>query len=188
MTRTYKSGAVKRKQTRESQREIDKLPKVTAYFRQRSSTDDTPSENSANHEVVPSDAVFPSTAQHTVGCSNSTPVKEVKNDYTVLKETDKEKNDDVVEPRFCDFITLSNDPADWPAPAEISDKQRCDIVQRGPPIQDETFNFPANSSKRRFTACHYYRHLPNGERMKRSWLMYSRISDKIYCFCCILFV
>ena len=40
---------------------------------------------------------------------------------------------------------------------------------------------------RRFTPKHLYLVLSNGERIKRTWLVYSVSEDKIYCFCCKLF-
>ncbi|XP_053122763.1 zinc finger MYM-type protein 1-like isoform X2 [Hemicordylus capensis] len=34
---------------------------------------------------------------------------------------------------------------------------------------------------------HYWRELPNGEKVERSWLMYSKSQNVVYCFCCKLF-
>ena len=44
-----------------------------------------------------------------------------------------------------------------------------------------------NEAKRRFTQFHYFRTMENGEKIKRSWLIYSSLKDAIFCFCCELF-
>lgn len=33
----------------------------------------------------------------------------------------------------------------------------------------------------------FYKEMPNGEKILRSWMVYSTISNKLYCFCCRLF-
>ncbi|MGI9555910.1 MAG: hypothetical protein ACR2M9_03535 [Cyanophyceae cyanobacterium] len=82
------------------------------------------------------------------------------------------------------FNPLPDDPSEWPA--NISHTQRCDIVERGP-SQIMEMEFPANNAKRRFSAFHYDRVMANGEKVKRTWLVYSTAADKIFCFCCRLF-
>uniref|UniRef100_A0A8C5EZQ7 TTF-type domain-containing protein n=1 Tax=Gopherus evgoodei TaxID=1825980 RepID=A0A8C5EZQ7_9SAUR len=44
-----------------------------------------------------------------------------------------------------------------------------------------------NEERRRFTSTHFYRTMENGEKIRRSWLMYSVQKDAIFCFCCKLF-
>ena len=82
------------------------------------------------------------------------------------------------------FNTLDDDPAKWPE--NISDKQRCDNVERGP-IIGESMNFPINDAKRKFSYFHYFRTMENGEKIRRTWLIYSASKDAIFCFCCRLF-
>lgn len=63
------------------------------------------------------------------------------------------------------------DPADWPA---MSDKVRTELVHRGPCQLTPNFIFPKREHGR---GCHHhyvFRKLQNGEKMKRSWLVYSK--------------
>ncbi|KAK0147355.1 Zinc finger MYM-type protein 5 [Merluccius polli] len=67
------------------------------------------------------------------------------------------------------------DPVEWSA--LLSDSERTDLVRRGPlPISD-TFTFPKKSDGRSFHYHYTFRQLVNGEKMKRSWLIYSKKND-----------
>ncbi|KAM3624160.1 uncharacterized protein V6R79_019961 [Siganus canaliculatus] len=80
---------------------------------------------------------------------------------------------------------LPVDPAEWPS--FLTDSERTDQVLRGPlPVKD-TFAFPKRHDGRSFHHHYTYRHLVNGEKVKRSWLTYSKSKDAVYCFCCKLF-
>jgi hypothetical protein len=45
-----------------------------------------------------------------------------------------------------EFEPLTDDPGDWPS--TISDRQVCDIVARGPPQQNKSYEFPFNEKRR----------------------------------------
>ncbi|XP_046492925.1 zinc finger MYM-type protein 1-like [Neodiprion pinetum] len=85
--------------------------------------------------------------------------------------------------------TVSNidwqDPAKWPN--NISDSSRVALVKLGPTKIDRNTIFPFDTDRRRFTIENCYRTLKNGEKMERSWLIYSETKDSVYCFCCKLF-
>ncbi|XP_048008983.1 fasciculation and elongation protein zeta-2 isoform X2 [Megalobrama amblycephala] len=66
------------------------------------------------------------------------------------------------------------DPADWPAR-----KVRTELVSRGPYQTSPDFTFPKRDDGRSCHYNHFYRKLVNGEKIKRSWLVYSR--KKILC-------
>ncbi|KAF3854212.1 hypothetical protein F7725_022267, partial [Dissostichus mawsoni] len=76
------------------------------------------------------------------------------------------------------------DPADWPS--VLPDSFRTDLVGRGPFQVDKKFTFPREDG-RSFHHHYFHRILVNGEKIKRTWLIYSRKNDALYCFCCKLF-
>lgn len=60
------------------------------------------------------------------------------------------------------------------------------LIEKGPiRVVDEVY--PVNERNRSFSNKHYMRTLLNGEKIDRSWLVYSRKKDKVFCFCCVLF-
>lgn len=76
-----------------------------------------------------------------------------------------------------------DDPAYWPK--DLTDDLRCSLVRRGP-LQVKT-NFPQNAEDGRFTLNYYQVIMRNGQKVNRSWLVYSSERDAIFCFCCRLF-
>ncbi|XP_070406261.1 zinc finger MYM-type protein 5-like [Nothobranchius furzeri] len=76
------------------------------------------------------------------------------------------------------------DPADWPQ--QLTDAVKSELVSRGPYEVKPDFTFPKNEDGRSFHH-HVHRQLVNGEKIKRTWLMYSPKRDSLYCFCCKLF-
>lgn len=76
------------------------------------------------------------------------------------------------------------DPACWPE--HITSDQRINFVQRGP-VQIEDLNFPQSQTHHCFTKDRYFMGMKNGEKIRRSWLVYSKSSDAVFCFCCTIF-
>ncbi|PHJ23882.1 zinc finger mym-type protein 5-like, partial [Cystoisospora suis] len=72
------------------------------------------------------------------------------------------------------------DPANWPQ--IMSEEMRWALVKRGP-VQLVEYPYPRDGTQRRFGRQHYWRTLSSGERLWRSWLVYSRRRDAVYCFC-----
>ena len=65
-----------------------------------------------------------------------------------------------------------------------------DLLVKIGPIQIMDFDFPFTSQerrKRRFNISLDLRKLPNGEKYKREWLVYSKTKDAAFCFGCKLF-
>jgi hypothetical protein len=77
-----------------------------------------------------------------------------------------------------------NDPATWPD--RCDDTLRVSLVQHGP-HQEKDIDFPLDIGRRRFSKNHYKRQLANGESVCRTWLLYSKSNDLVFCFCCKLF-
>ena len=81
---------------------------------------------------------------------------------------------------------LSTDPANWPSP--LTQRIRTELVRRGPSKLPPNFVFHKNESDGR--SCHqqyFKKTLVCGEKMARSWLMYSMENNSLFCFCCKLF-
>jgi len=81
---------------------------------------------------------------------------------------------------------LSTDPANWAS--HLTDRIRTELVRRGPCKVPPGFVFCRNESDGR--SCHYQyfmKTLVSGEKMERSWLIYSVKNNSLFCFCCKLF-
>ncbi|XP_041860484.1 zinc finger MYM-type protein 1-like [Melanotaenia boesemani] len=81
---------------------------------------------------------------------------------------------------------LSTDPATWPLP--LTDKIRTELVRRGPSKLPCDFVFNRKESDGR--SCHhqyFMKTLVSGEKIVRSWLIYSIKNNSLFCFCCKLF-
>lgn len=99
-------------------------------------------------------------------------------------ETSFHYEDDV--PPSTKGLIASDDPAQWPD--VLSHGEKCDLVRRGP-IQVKDIVFPQNTEKnpRRFMKECYNMVMKNGEKIHRTWLVYSLSADSVYCFACKLF-
>ena len=67
----------------------------------------------------------------------------------------------------------------------ICQKERDLIVEMGP-VRITNFVYPVENN-RSFNDKYYTRSLANGEKHDRPWLVYSRIKNKVFCFCYVLF-
>lgn len=78
------------------------------------------------------------------------------------------------------------DPVKWPI---ITDTVRLHIIENGPKLIDniDQYTFPLADDGRRFNFKWFYKKLPNGEDVKRQWMIYSCSKNAIFCFPCILF-
>ena len=163
--RLQQSGYEKRKAKKRAEEERARLPKLTSFFLVSFNVDTT-SSTEINEE---------STSTSTE--NNEEPSSSVNIKTKICAPS---KTLGTASPVF---NPLGNDPGCWPD--IISDAQRCDIVKRG--VEQIQMEFPYNDARRRFSAVHYSRVMPNGEHVKRSWLVYSVSKDMIFCTYCKLF-
>jgi len=77
------------------------------------------------------------------------------------------------------------DPVTWPL---INDKFRTFIVEHGPKLETyKNYNFPLDETGRHFHEKWLFRTLPNGEEVRRTWLLYSKQKNVLFCFPCVIF-
>ena len=77
------------------------------------------------------------------------------------------------------------DPRNW---CLLSPNMINKLVEQGPKQNSTIKNGPRDKYGRRFNNSLFTRILPNMETCEREWLMYSQELDKLFCFCCKLFI
>ncbi|XP_077341212.1 zinc finger MYM-type protein 1-like [Lithobates pipiens] len=93
-----------------------------------------------------------------------------------------------------DKLSVYSDVAAWPVP--VPDELRVDLIKRGSePFQNRDGPFSAverrgeksKGKSRQLTTAWFYKALPNGETILRTWMVYSPSKQSLFCFCCRLF-
>lgn len=78
----------------------------------------------------------------------------------------------------------STDLANWPK--NLSRNEIDFLITQGP-VKALVKHYPCDNKGRDFSDTYYTRKLPNNELIIRRWLVYSKSSDKVFCFCCSIF-
>ncbi|GFS28804.1 zinc finger MYM-type protein 1 [Nephila pilipes] len=82
-------------------------------------------------------------------------------------------------------LALSSDRGFWPEC--ISDIDRICFSKSVPSSPMRNFDFPTETSERRFSSNNYTRYLSNEKKIHRNWLVYSVAKGSIFCFYCNIF-
>ncbi|XP_063302374.1 zinc finger MYM-type protein 1-like [Pelobates fuscus] len=91
-------------------------------------------------------------------------------------------------------LSVYSDVAAWPVP--VPDVLRVDLIKRGSePFQNRDGPFSpverqgekSKGKSRQLTTAWFYKALPNGEKILRTWMVYSPSKQSLFCFCCRLF-
>ncbi|XP_042320469.1 zinc finger MYM-type protein 1-like [Sceloporus undulatus] len=122
------------------------------------------------------------------GQATNEPITTVSTSQTDVKvhisEEDYKTDLTVVNQLVAEFNpSILDDPGLW---MDVNSDMRDFLVLNGP-RQVKVFSFPKDSVKRSFHRMYYWRDLPNGDKLERPWLMYSKTQNAAYCFCCKLF-
>uniref|UniRef100_A0A8C6WU32 TTF-type domain-containing protein n=1 Tax=Neogobius melanostomus TaxID=47308 RepID=A0A8C6WU32_9GOBI len=133
-----------------------------------------------NEEQAASSDTLTVSDQRDVGATAATVTSCSRRDSGGESDSECDEQNEVSRTKQC---VLDDDPAS--CPKEVTDDQRCSLVRRGP-VQVKQ-HFPKNAEGRRFTCNNYQMQMRNGEKVNRSWLVYSVRKDAVFCFCCRLF-
>lgn len=118
------------------------------------------------------------------------PASSIGEEVGGLSSSDEECSEQIIS-----YISLK-DVGRWPT--KIDDNTRVLLVRQGPfEIQNLDSDFsegvirPGKTNKgetRKLTRDWFFQIMSNGEKMLRSWMVYSPSKKSIYCFCCKLFL
>lgn len=171
--RKWESGALKAKKKKRLEEELQKTKPLTSYFSVEQSDN---AEVSLNIGEAIMDVCVEQTQSHSP--SSFTDNANIESEAQLVSSL-AGSNPDLEVSQY-----LPDDPALWPD--NMTDSDRVELVKKGPQ-QIKGDEFPTNIKGRKFTVINYYRKLSNGEKVLRSWLVYSARNDSLYCFCCKLF-
>jgi hypothetical protein len=79
---------------------------------------------------------------------------------------------------------LDDYPGKWPS--NLSENMRILLINNRP-VQVTDVDFPVDEHGRKFNKAFYNRLSPNGERVGRNWLIYSKHKNRAYCYYCYMF-
>lgn len=130
---------------------------------------------------------------------NKAEEQEKEMDEFVAEEwTDSDSNHDTENVMMKELkeknLNILNDASYWNVP--IPDHSRLLIIKRGSASlqnKDGPFKIVTRQDKkakedvRQLSKEWFYKVMPNGEKVLRTWMVYSPVSEKLYCFCCRLF-
>ncbi|XP_057214502.1 zinc finger MYM-type protein 1-like isoform X2 [Triplophysa rosa] len=173
----------------------DSLGPVSAYIGLFSSLSVASTTSSRAADITSSSSAVASTTSSraaditltssAVASTTSSSADDITLTYSAVASTTSSSA--ITEGAFCsaNVSAVSRDPADWPE--VLSGKERAGLVIRGPSDLNPNFKFPKRQDGRSFHFHYKFRLLTNGEKIQRTWLVYSMKSDAVFCWCCKLF-
>lgn len=195
------SGYQGRKRKAEQEKQIQKCQKISSFFKSTNvdrQSDDSESESELQHietesTCTDSDLISSSKSLDVEEyCSNPEP--DLESDHSIVDTFDVNSHSETVNsehnsldvvPSIQDYLS---DIGKWPQ----NIGPNIDLLVRRGPEQIINFDFPLTVQEkegrsRKFCSTNYYRTLPNGEKIQRKWLVYSKSNDAVFCFACKLF-
>lgn len=107
---------------------------------------------------------------------------------TVSLSSSEVDNNEEIHDETVEFNTKlnfnANDPGTWP---NYLTSNMIDCLVENSPHRIVKTNFPADKSGRKFSKSYYSRTLPNGQKVKRNYLIYSKTKNSVFCYCCKIF-
>ncbi|CAH2276087.1 Hypothetical predicted protein [Pelobates cultripes] len=106
----------------------------------------------------------------------------------------QDSDDDDEEEEETVRLSVYSDVAAWQVP--VPDVLRVDLIKRGSePFQNRDGPFSpverqgekSKGKSQQLTTAWFYKALPNGEKIHRTWMVYSPSKQSLFCFCCRLF-
>lgn len=195
------SGAANVRKRKERLIDMQKTPKIDSIFKKSKIDED----NERNDELASSSGA--STVPRITGepcssvaeCSQLRP-QESMTDFSEFVDVTVE----TMEPAMVDtelpevtFNTTSDvlsDVSNWVLP--LTDQERVSIVRlgnerfqnkEGPFLYSSRSGSGTKGVQRKMDPSWFYIKLPDSQTVLRKWMVYSPISNKLYCFCCRLF-
>lgn len=113
-------------------------------------------------------------------------------------DADNDSNHNTENVMMCQIneekLNILSDVSVWNLP--VQDHFRVEIIKKGSPSfqnKDGPFSVAtrqdarAKGDVRQLSKEWFYKMMPNGQKILLSWMVYSLVSEKLYCFCCRLF-
>ncbi|KMQ87036.1 zinc finger mym-type protein 1-like protein [Lasius niger] len=187
------SGAEFRKRKREKENEDKKMSKVLISWRKPDLNvlDENRPSNSHIDDIKTSDIVDEICQELVPTTSDPDQTDEtVSLDATDLDLNDSTLQDGILEiPKALQADNTSaslnrNDPESW---FPLNDSIRSFLIEQGPDQGKESNFSLSEMNNRKFSKEWFKRKLANGQFIERTWLIYNKRKNAIFCFPCILF-
>lgn len=159
--------------------------KITQFFQKPENTQaDAAGTNSASTPQLPLELSKEPSNQNELEAVSirelpSTSIESFEESEAMVKSTNA---------TVCAYLPVPDDPGLWPSALLPSQVQA--VIDNGPGYYQNlvsNFNYPKDNNGRKFSKINFCRTLPNNERVKRDWLLYSVKKNSVYCFCCKIF-